>query len=580
MGIKIAFNWVLMRKKLPKKRWVGLTFLWLFMGLPTANAQQINWLKQSGSSDKETSYSCAVSGDNSLFLAGKIDGTVEEDGVVIAESKSTADYFLTKRDADGTLRWARTAGSSDSTRPTTAYDVAAAQQGEAYVVGQFKYDLIFDETNTLTEAPDQLSVNYEGFLVKYDADGKVLWSKGFVGDGDDRIEAVTCNATYVAVSGYFRERCAIGEVVLQSSYPDAGTSATPFFAVFTHDGTLVTTGVINSSSGFMREIVMDADDHLYFAAESKDSPFLTLMGNEEEMPMKQSIGGTDIYLGKVDLINETLDWFQRMGGDGSDQTYALAVDSQGSLVISGMMKGDVKFDSADGDFAEAATGGYDYFIAKYDAVGNLLWHEILGGDKSEGNMGDVVINSYGEIYSCFYSMSPQVVLNDVTYDLAGITPMLLKFQPDGTLDWIEEFVSSLSKSYLYGLALTAEEEIFFLGHFAGDLTAGEQSISSVDDSYDLFYGIVHDNTSVDVPDVPSLAQDFTVYPSPASSHLSIKTNQNHTQTALELFNTNGIRVRYAYNQQQLPVNDIPGGIYLLRITADDFVETQKVVIRH
>ena len=70
---------------------------------------------------------------------------------------------------------------------------------------------------------------------------------------------------------------------------------------------------------------------------------------------------------------------KRMGGTGADVGNSLILDTDGSTLISGYYSGTADFDPGAGTANLNATGGNDIFIASYDASGNYVFANGIGG---------------------------------------------------------------------------------------------------------------------------------------------------------------------------------------------------------
>ncbi len=87
-----------------------------------------------------------------------------------------------------------------------------------------------------------------------------------------------------------------------------------------------------------------------------------------------SSGNTDIYLVKTDSSWSVL-WSKKAGGSWYDAQSVLTVDISGNVYVAGI------FDTSANIFWQAVTGvwGWNIFLAKLDANGNLLWVQQTNG---------------------------------------------------------------------------------------------------------------------------------------------------------------------------------------------------------
>ncbi|MEO5804693.1 MAG: SBBP repeat-containing protein, partial [Verrucomicrobiota bacterium] len=91
-----------------------------------------------------------------------------------------------------------------------------------------------------------------------------------------------------------------------------------------------------------------------------------------------SSGVDDIYLFKLNS-NGALLWARRAGGSGSDEAYAVTLDSTGNAFVAGRFTGTAAFGSTN----LVSAGTHDMFLAKYDVDGNFLWARRAGGTNTD-----------------------------------------------------------------------------------------------------------------------------------------------------------------------------------------------------
>ena len=98
---------------------------------------------------------------------------------------------------------------------------------------------------------------------------------------------------------------------------------------------------------------------------------------------------------------QTLDWANHPVPfalpDGSACS-AIAHDALGNIYVTGYFRGTtVDFDPGPGTANLFNSGSLDIFIAKYDAAGNYLWAQKIGGFEND-NGSDVAVDVNGNIY--------------------------------------------------------------------------------------------------------------------------------------------------------------------------------------
>ena len=86
-------------------------------------------------------------------------------------------------------------------------------------------------------------------------------------------------------------------------------------------------------------------------------------------------GGRDYWVVKLNASGDII-WQKTLGGSGADTGYSICQSTDGSYIIAGYTN------SSDGDVT-GNHGGYDFWLAKLDTSGNLVWQKTLGGTDSD-----------------------------------------------------------------------------------------------------------------------------------------------------------------------------------------------------
>jgi hypothetical protein len=106
-------------------------------------------------------------------------------------------------------------------------------------------------------------------------------------------------------------------------------------------------------------------------------------------------GNYEIFLAKYDAAG-VHQWSQRFGSTGADIGYSVAADGLGNVVVTGHFNGTVDFGG--GNLISA--GGYDIFLAKYDAAGVHVWSKRFGSGNHD--IGYSVADGSGNVFVTGY----------------------------------------------------------------------------------------------------------------------------------------------------------------------------------
>ena len=210
------------------------------------------WVSQIGGSVSPRRI--AVSGSN-VYVSGEFLDT-SHFGAEALTSGGLEDIFLAKYQSDGSLAWVR---QINGQRREQAFGLAVDTSGNAFITGVF-------HTFTLSVGAFTLQRSNGGggdfLLVKYDANGSVVWATRQGGDGADKGLAITVHPSgNLYVVGSFQDSSTYGPITFIS----AG-DWDMFLAKFDSGGNLLWT---RQSGGIRRDepfdIGTDAIGNLYVA---------------------------------------------------------------------------------------------------------------------------------------------------------------------------------------------------------------------------------------------------------------------------------------------------------------------------
>jgi hypothetical protein len=101
----------------------------------------------------------------------------------------------------------------------------------------------------------------------------------------------------------------------------------------------------------------------------------------------------DAFAAKLSPSGDLL-WNTFLGSSGSDDYgYAITLGSDGNLHLAGTSN------FGWGDPRRAYSGSEDYFVAKLDSSGNLLWNTFLGGSGRDSGYAALGVDGSGNIYT-------------------------------------------------------------------------------------------------------------------------------------------------------------------------------------
>jgi len=73
---------------------------------------------------------------------------------------------------------------------------------------------------------------------------------------------------------------------------------------------------------------------------------------------------------------QEIEWQNTIGGNYTDQLYSIQQTTDGGYILGGWSESYIS-----GDKTENSFGGSDYWVVKLDSIGNIQWHNTIGGNS-------------------------------------------------------------------------------------------------------------------------------------------------------------------------------------------------------
>jgi len=282
--------------------------------------------RHDGSDDRAEAI--AIDANSNIIVAGwsKLPTSLNYDGAVV------------KYNSAGTELWKTTYGPIAS--DDKFFDVAADAGGNIYVVG---------------------TINGDGLIIKYTPDGNTAWVKTYDGTGS------SYDALYkVAIDGS-------GNIYACGETAGTGTGQDCLIVKYSPDNTLLWMDTYNGSANrwdLLKAITLDSAGNVYVTGSVEtvsDSNYVT---------MKYSPVGSRLWTA-----------FYTGTATGSDESRAIAVSSDGNVVVTGYSEGAASVDAATVKYNSAT--GAQVWASRYNGAGNSTdYAQAIAAD----NFGNVYIH--------------------------------------------------------------------------------------------------------------------------------------------------------------------------------------------
>lgn len=327
-----------------------------------------------------------------------------------------------------------------STRAETPYEIDwMAQLGSDNT--EYSYSIAVDSSgNTFISGftkgllGSQSYGDYDAFLAKYNTSGTLLWKEQLGTSEYDQCRSVTVDSFGNAfITGYTKG------VLDNDGHVNVG-GYDAFLAKYN-----VSSDTTSGAPLWIRQWGSNVDDSCRsVAVDAAGNAFIA--GYTQGALYGSSAGGTDAFLAKFDTSGTPV-WEVQMGTGFTDYCESVAVDASGNVFIGG---------STNGVMGVSNAGGYDAFLAKYDASGTLTWTVQLGS-SADDKCESVAVDASGNV---FVAGSTKGNLDGT--NAGGTDAFLAKYDTSGELLWKEQWGTSKSDTG-YSVAVDADGNAFLAG---------------------------------------------------------------------------------------------------------------------
>jgi len=389
------------------------------------------------------------------------------------------DAFVTKLNAAGTaVLYSTYLGGSNR---DVASGIAVDSSGNAYVTGSTR-SADFPTMNPFQSTCASCANGYDdAFVAKINGSGDALVFSTYLGgngqdgangiaidsSGSAYVTGITVSSDFPTTPGAYDITCgtdgACNPGAFGGKYEDA------FVAKFDPSGAklLYSTYLGGSSDDAASGIAVDTSGNAYVTGDTYSSDFPTTPGaydttcgtdgacNPNALGQLQA----DSFVAKLDPTGSKLVYSTYLGGSGSDNGTAIAVDASGSAYVTG--------DTASTDFPTqnalqaVLTGNGDAFVTKLDPAGSaLVYSTYLGGSSGAGASG-IAVDSSGDAYVTGETASNDFPISSpVQATLSGLgDSFVTKLDPTGS----KLLYSTYFGGSGYAIAIDASGNAFVTG---------------------------------------------------------------------------------------------------------------------
>lgn len=362
---------------------------------------------------------------------------------------------------------------------------------------QYNSSINLDQTYTLKEiyAPEGFStVNDISFKVE-NKDGSLTMD---VIDGNIKEQSANGNTIIVTIEDspsfkLIKKDGETGEVLPGTKFViyniDDGTAQ---IALDSKNNILGTKETINGKEYYTiitnekGEITANLKEGLYKAVEVKTS------SDKYEITNNEYFFGIGVT--RESIITSNISLYDQIGGTGDDKITSISKSNilDGGIYVGGTFQNSIQL--SNGDTVESK-GNNDIIIIKYNENGEIDWYKHIGENNQERIDSLTTTNDGGMLIGISVIGQTTLATLNGDYTTKGNNPILLiKYDIDGNVEWINEFEGYAQYAYIDSICETSNQEIAIGVRFCYDFKFNNgKNIVNAGDGYDAIVIKFEDN---------------------------------------------------------------------------------------
>jgi hypothetical protein len=446
----------------------------------------ITFEKKYGTDNAEYGYGVCQTPDGGYIAAG------------IAETgEDSVDVYIVRTDSVGDTLWTRTYGKPEAIE--IILDIFQASEDEYVTVGY---------------AIDSLSIDI--YLLKINLSGDTLWTRRYKGP-------LIVTFGFDGVLGPDGNYVIVGSVA--SSHSPSCSSSLYILRIDSSGDVLDTRQYGEGSEGGLSVNLVPDGGYIFTGWRKRGKKERLKEFNQRVWWPRKTMSNDDIYLVRTDESLDTL-WTRTYGKDKEEEGHGVIPTEDNGFLITGFTE------SFSPDFTS------DIYVIKTDSMGDTMWTQIYGGDKSDGagrgfmaSDGNYVIPGYTESF-------------DAKAQPNSHNSYIIKIDRFGNLLWERVYGDNTSEDWVFSGQETLDKGFIFVGSREGDL-----------------YLIKTDSTGrVGIEEENKERLDlFQLSPNPSYGWIDIKYSVEKAKVIeIEIYDIVGRKVDCILNRHSVP------GIYTVR----------------
>lgn len=514
------------------------------------------WVKSATGNHFDIAVRSCTDASGNIIVTGSYFSTPLNFQNSVINSSGGYDVFIAKYDAAGNELWVRSFGSAGE---ENVNDIACDENGDIYLTGTYNNNNVFGGDSILSS-----NFQYSMFLIKYDSLGNEIWGKGVRGTSLVNYvvgHSLQCNNNNdVVVIGRFKSQTILFDSLVINDINNVDV----FLAQYNSGGVLKWA---QSIGGFMDDWGLGVD------CDNLNNIYITGMYGVNGITIGSftlpNSGGTDVFLAKLDSSG-VAQWASRGVGSSFEVASSLAVESNGDVFITGNFQSPVL---SFGAINLNNTGESAMFIAKFNALGNIVWAKNSSGPGT-ANGSDIDIFGMNEIYVTGWYDSTSVSFDTTTLISSGGEDVYIaKYNGNGYMEWVMGPTGPLNER-CYGITTSSNGDITLTGMFeSSPVEFGSHQLNNTTFGYQDFF-IARLSNPTSIAEI-MIDHELKVWPNPSNGTFQIQLPDGMQE--IILYDIQNRIIKRLQGSGKVEIQIETPGLYFLKATAEKSFFTKVMI---
>lgn len=455
-----------------------------------------------------------------IYYTGYFSGSADFDGgsgTTTLTSLGAYDIFIMKKDANGTLLWAKSIGSTGN---DVAFDISIDPVNNIHITGYFSATVDFNPDAGIANLTSAGGTDV--YVLKLNSSGVYQYAARWGGTTADQGYGIEVdNFGNVYTVGTFTGTIDIDPTsgvqnITSSSGQDIFVSRLSSSASFLFGGSLA--GGVSNDAAY--SIDLDGSNNMYITGRYSGNIDLDPTSGSTIVTVAGS--GTDAFIIKLSIGGSLL-WHAETNSVTNDEGLYIHVDGT-NVFVAGKYEGATDFDPTSGISYLSNIGNYDSFLWKLNTSGVFQFAKNFSGGGIEAAT-TITTDASGNIYVAgnFTGVTDFDPSNSIQFNLTQSTTdalYIVKLDNTGLFQWVKT-ISGSGNNYATHLLTDASSNLYLSGNFMAtadfDPSSGILNQTAADDRD----GFTAKFAPCSVPSTPGVITGNTIVCNGTSNNYSI-----------------------------------------------------------